>query len=198
MAATIRIATGDDAAGVAAIYAPIVADTAISFEVEPPSAAEMRRRIHETLTRCPWLVCERDGAVLGYVYASPHHARAAYRWSVDVTVYIHERARRCGVGRALYTALFRLLVKQGFYNAYAGVTLPNPPSVGLHEALGFTPIGVYRHVGWKFGAWHDVGWWALALQAPSPAPAEPIDFPALRSSPDCAAALQSGAAFLRG
>jgi L-amino acid N-acyltransferase YncA len=113
------------------------------------------------------------GAVLGYAYASPHRERAAYRWSVDVAVYIAEQARRRGVGRQLYSTLFAMLVELGYYNAFAGVTLPNPASVGLHESMGFTPVGVYRNVGYKLGAWHDVGWWRRPLQPPAADPAEP-------------------------
>src|SRR5918996_222132 len=141
---SIRLATERDAEEIASIYAPNVTDTIISFELEPPTADEMRLRIEATLERCPWLVCEREGRVLGYAYADAHGSRAAYRWSVDVSVYVHEDARRMGLGRALYTSLFAALDLQGFYNAYAGATLPNPASVGLHEAVGFRPVGVCR------------------------------------------------------
>ena len=126
MTAMIRLATLDDASGVQAIYAPIVRETAISFELEPPTVAEMEQRIVKTLEHLPWLVCERRGNILGYVYASQHRTRAAYQWSVDVSVYVHPNARRLGVGQALYRSLFALLALQGFYNAYAGITLPNP------------------------------------------------------------------------
>ena len=169
----IRPVQGQDAAGVAAVYAPNVTDTVISFETEPPDAAEMARRIEATVAAHPWLVCERAGEIVGYAYASSHNGRAAYRWSVNVTVYIDRRLHRSGIGRALYTSLFALLRLQGFYNAYAGITLPNAGSVGLHEAMGFQPVGVYREVGCKFGAWHDVGWWSLELQ-PRPANQPPV------------------------
>ncbi len=146
--AVIRLASERDAEQIAAIYAPNVTDTIISFEFEPPTADEMRRRIEVTLERYPWLVCERhDGRLLGYAYAAAHGSRAAYQWSVDVSVYVHEDARRKGVGGALYASLFAALALQGFYNAYAGATLPNPASVGLHESVGFRPIGIYRGVG---------------------------------------------------
>ncbi len=166
----IRLATPADAAPVQAIYGPVVRDTIISFEKEPPSVDEMRRRIADTLPAHPWLVCERDGAVIGFAYAGRHRARAGYDWSVDVTVYIDPSWHRRGIGRALYASLFAILRLQGFCNAYAGVALPNPGSVGLHEALGFEPVGVYRQVGFKHGAWRDVGWWHLGLQ---PKPADP-------------------------
>src|SRR5947209_12608865 len=144
MTATIRLATEADAEGIVAIYAPIVRETAISFEVEAPDVNAMRRRITETLAHLPWLICERRGEVLGYAYASTHRTRAAYQWSVDVSVYVHARIRRSGVGKALYTSLLRFLDLQGFYNVYAGITLPNPASVRLHESLEFQPVGVDR------------------------------------------------------
>jgi phosphinothricin acetyltransferase len=169
----IRLARAHDAAPVAAIYAPFVTGTATSFEYSPPDAAEMAARIASTLVYAPYLVQEIEGEVLGFAYASKHRERAAYQWSVDVSVYVHERARRKGVGRALYTSLFALLRLQGFYTAHAGITLPNPASVGLHEALGFRPVGVYQSVGFKRGGWHDVGWWQLPLRARTGTP-EPL------------------------
>ena len=155
MSGTIRVATADDAQAVKDIYDPIVRDTAISFEYQPPSVDDVRRRITRTLERYPWLVLERDRNVLGYVYGGRHSERDAYDWSVEVSVYIHASARRGGVGRALYSSLFALLELQGFYRGFAGVTLPNAASVGLHESMGFEPVGVYRDVGYKDGQWHD-------------------------------------------
>lgn len=195
--AVIRLATEHDAGEIAAIYTPNVTDTVISFEFEPPSPDEMRRRIESTLERFPWLVCERRGRIAGYAYAGPHGSRAAYQWSVDVSAYVHGEERRTGVGRALYTSLFSLLILQGFYNAYAGVTLPNPASVGLHEAVGFTPVGVYRGVGYKFGAWHDVGWWELSLRERTLHPDPPLDFRTVRASEEWPAALASGLPHIR-
>lgn len=195
--AVIRLAAARDAEQIAAIYAPNVTDKIISFELEPPSADEMRRRIEVTLQRYPWLVCERQGRVLGYAYASAHGSRAAYQWSVDVSVYVHEEAQRTGVGRALYTSLIAALRLQGFYNAYAGATLPNPASVGLHESVGFRPVGVYRGVGYKMGAWHDVGWWHLSLRERRGDPAPPAELPSVLGSEEWDAALASGAPFVR-
>jgi len=169
----IRLATSKDAAAIADIYAPIVLSTPISFEVEPPDQQEFERRIAKVLTAHPWLVCEYHEDIAGYAYASRHHERAAYQWSVDTSVYVHSDFRRRGVGQALYASLFRILVGQGFYNAYAGITLPNPGSVGLHESVGFKPLCVYRNVGYKLGAWYDVGWWELALQPVTATPAAP-------------------------
>lgn len=194
----LRPAEERDAEAVAAIYAPLVAETAISFEVEPPDAGEMRRRIAGTLPALPWLVCEGPQALLGYAYASPHRARAAYRWSLDVSVYVAEPARGRGVGSALYAALLPLLARQGYRRAYAGITLPNPASVRLHEAFGFTPVGIYRGVGFKLGAWHDVGWWECRLAAAEDAPSEPLPFAALRTDPALARTLADAASRLPG
>lgn len=169
---TIRSATPDDAAAIAEIYAPFVTSTAISFETEPPDADAMRARIVSGITKYPWLVAD-DGRVVGYAYASQHRSRAAYRWSVDVSVYVHASARRRGIASELYRALFASLKERGFMRAFAGIALPNEASVGLHEALGFTPVGVYHAVGYKLGAWRDVGWWELALQPLADPPPEP-------------------------
>ena len=195
---SIRLATALNAGPVAAIYAPNVTDTVISFEAEPPDEEEMRRRIEVTLERYPWLVCERRGRVLGYAYAGAHGSRAAYQWSVDVSVYVHGEAQRTGVGRALYTSLFAALEVQGFYNAFAGATLPNPGSVGLHEAMGFRPVGVYRGTGYKMGAWHDVGWWRLPLRERVPDPAPPAGLSSVLGSEEWDAALAKGLPLLRG
>lgn len=163
-AAMLRLAQNDDAAELADVYAPNVASTAISFEVTPPDAHEMRARLGRVQRLAPWLVCQSQGSVVGYAYASQHHERAAYRWSLDAAVYVDTEWRRRGIARALYTALFQLLKLQGFYAVHAGITLPNPGSVGLHEGFGFRQVGVYRKVGYKFTAWHDVGWWQLELR----------------------------------
>jgi L-amino acid N-acyltransferase YncA len=182
--ATIRMASARDAAQVAAIYAPYVVGAATSFELEPPDAGEIGRRIETVLPFAPWLVCVDGGQeVIGYAYTSRHRDRAAYQWSVDVAVYIRADHHRRGVGRALYEALFPLLRLQGFYLAHAGITLPNPGSVGLHEALGFRPIGVYPAVGWKLGSWRDVGWWQLPLGTRPPVPAPPLSLASARTLP---------------
>jgi L-amino acid N-acyltransferase YncA len=180
---TVRLARADDAVALAAIYAPNVAATAISFELDPPGAAEMQRRIVDTLSSLPWLVAEEEGAPVGFAYASKHRDRAAYRWSVDVTVYVDARRHRHGLGRALYRPLLAMLRAQGFYAAHAGITLPNDASVGLHESLGFRPVGVYRAVGHKLGAWHDVGWWQLPLRERTGQPALPRSLQELQRDP---------------
>lgn len=152
-----------DAAACAEMYAPYVRDTAISLEERPPTPADFAERIARITSTHPWLIAEDEEEVLGYAYGARHRERAAYRWAVDVAVYVAPRRQRRGVGRALYRTLFELLAEQGFRIACAGITLPNEASVGLHESLGFEPVGIYRNVGWKLGAWRDVGWWQLGL-----------------------------------
>jgi len=154
----LRLADPADGERLAAIYAPAVTERATSSELTPPDAAEMARRVAALGARTPWLVAEEGGLVVGYAYASPHRDRPAYQWSVEVSAYVDSGVHRAGQGRALYSALFRILAAQGFVNAYAGITLPNPASVGFHQAMGFEEIGVYRGVGYKFGRWHDVVW----------------------------------------
>ena len=174
--AGVRIASESDAEAVASIYAPYVRATAISFEEVPPSPDEMRSRIRKVLRTYPFLVFEDDcGSVVAYANATPHKERAAYRWSVDVTAYAVPEVHRRGVGRALYTRLFEILQQQGFHSAFAGITLPNEKSVGLHEAMGFRHIGVYADAGFKFGAWRDVGWWGRPIASGAPR-GEPIPF----------------------
>ncbi|HBO6304399.1 TPA: N-acetyltransferase [Pseudomonas aeruginosa] len=176
MTIEIREARPEDAVAIQAIYAPVVTGTAISFEEVPPTVEEMRQRIVTTLRTYPYLVAERDGRLVGYAYASQHRARAAYRWAVDVTVYIAAGERRSGVGRSLYSELLPILARQGFNAAYAGIALPNAGSVGLHEQLGFRHIGTFPQVGFKLGQWHDVGYWRLELCAPISSPADPLRY----------------------
>ena len=159
-----------DAAACAAVYAPYVRDTPISFEEDPPDQVEMRRRIETTSARYPGLVAEEEDRVLGFAYASPHRERAAYRWAVDVAVYLDPTQHRRGIGSELYRALFDRLARQGFRMACAGITLPNEASVALHEKLGFQPVGIYRRIGWKADVWHDVAWYQRPLGPSGPDP----------------------------
>lgn len=159
-----------DAAACAEIYAPHVEDSAVSFEERPPGAAEMAARIERYAAGHAWLVAERVGEVVGYAYATAFNERPAYRWSASVSVYIAEEARGKGIGRALYEALFDRLRERGFRMACAGITLPNEASVALHEHLGFELVGVNREIGWKRGAWHDVGWYQMELAPPGDGP----------------------------
>ena len=167
----IRLATPDDGPALAAIYGPVVAQTTISFELEPPPAAEMSRRVAAILEHAPWLV-DDEGGVRGYAYASKHRERAAYLWAVDAAVYVAAGHRGKGVGRRLYLKLFELLRLQGFVLVCAGVTQPNDASNRLHESVGFRPVGTYPGIGYKFGAWRDVRWSQLEL-GPRPAQPEP-------------------------
>jgi len=175
MEATIRGVEFADAAAIRDIYAPFVTDSATSFEAEPPDVATIETRIREQRDRFPWLVADAGGEVLGYAYASSHRAaRKAYQWCVEVSIYLHARMRRRGLGRALYGALFELLRRQGYVNAYAGITLPNEGSARLHESMGFRPVGVYPRIGFKLGKWHDVVWLQLRLQEPAVPVPEPL------------------------
>ncbi len=171
-APTVRPATAADAADVQRIYAGIVTATTISFEESPPDVDEIRRRML-TAPRLPWLVADRGGQVAGYAYASAHRQRAAYRWSADCSVYVDAAHRSQGIGRSLYERLIAEVRALGYVSLFAGIALPNPGSVGLHEALGFTPIGVFRRTGYKHGRWHDVGWWQHECSDAPEHPAEP-------------------------
>jgi phosphinothricin acetyltransferase len=172
----IRLARPEDAAAIQAIYAPYVTSTPISFEIEPPSVDEMAARMARIGAMFPWLVYEENGEILGYAYAGAHKERAAYVWSADATVYVARGAHRRGIGRALYRRLLPILDLQGFHNVYGGITLPNEGSVGLHEACGFTRIGIYKEVGFKQGSWYDVGWWGLRLNEAAAEPKLPAAF----------------------
>jgi L-amino acid N-acyltransferase YncA len=166
-----------DAVACAAIYAPYVDGSAVSFEEVVPGVEDFAARIAKLAATHPWLVCERDGAVVGFAYGTSHRERAAYRWAADVSVYVDPAHQRRGIGRELYEALFARLRAQRFQLACAGITLPNEASVGLHESLGFELVGVYRGIGWKAGAWRDVGWWQLRLLPPldgAQPPPEPL------------------------
>jgi len=154
----IRPATVADAGRCAAIYAPFVTDCWVSFETTPPDSTEMGHRIEKALVFYDWLVAEVDGIVAGYAYGSQHRAREAYQGSCDVTIYIDPAYSRQGVGRALYGALFEQLKERGYHALFAGIALPNDASLGLHQSLGFTSVGIYREVGWKMGGWRDVEW----------------------------------------
>jgi L-amino acid N-acyltransferase YncA len=169
----IRDASPDDAAACAAVYAPYVTDTAITFEYEPPSTAEMARRIAAAQRLHAWLVLEDDGRIVGYAYAGPVKERAAYRWSCEVSVYLEQGRRRSGGGRALYEALFERLAERGYRTAVAGITMPNEASTGLHRAMGFEPIGIQRRIGWKHGQWRDVAWMQRTIADGEDPPAEP-------------------------
>lgn len=164
MTIELRAATPDDAPALLGIYAPYVERTAVSFEVVPPSVDEFRERILKASSAWAWIVASEDGRCAGYAYATSHRERAGYRWSVETSAYVDTAFHRRGIGRTLYLALFDALGARGYCNAYAGIALPNDASVALHRQVGFRPVGVFRSIGRKFGAWHDVSWWQRTLR----------------------------------
>src|SRR5688572_10541071 len=207
--ANIRLATAADGAAVAAIYAPYCEGSAVSFERVAPTAEEMAQRIVAVTAQRPWIVLEsgcdpseaRSGrapeggsAVIGYAYAAPHNERWAYRWSVNTAIYISPMYHRRGAGRALYTTLFELLRHLGYFRAIAGITVPNPASVGLHEAMGFELVGVYRDIGYKLGAWRDVAWYEASIQPVPLEPQEPRAIATLYGTADWDDAVKCGVA----
>ena len=155
------------------MYRPCVLDSAISFEQDPPEERDIGQRMLAA-PRLPWFVALRDGAVVGYAYAARHRDRPAYRWSVDVTVYLAPGERGRGTGRALYEALLAEVTGLGYVSAFAGITLPNEASIALHEAMGFVPVGVFARTGFKQGRWHDVGWWQRTLNESPVPPTDPL------------------------
>ena len=176
---TIRLATAADAAALAALYAPYVTSTPVSFETEPPDAAEMRERLAAGGALYPWLVAEEGGTLLGFASASRFRPRHAYRFTVETSVYLDSSAHGQGLGRLLYGRLLDGLTAQGFTQAIAAISLPNEASVALHERLGFAPAGTYRNVGFKFDAWHSVGLWQKELARTAPHPEEPKPYDAI-------------------
>lgn len=175
MAITVRAARpqsrAHDSAACAEIYAPYVADSAVSFEAEPPTAEQMAERMARAIA---WYVAEEDEQVVGYAYALPHRERAAYRWACDVSVYVAASAQRRGAGRLLYERLLADVLGAGYRMACAGVALPNSASVALHEEVGFERVGVYRDIGWKLGRWHDVLWLQRPIGPRGTPPVEPV------------------------
>jgi len=169
----IRDAAPVDAAACAAIYAPYVTETVISFEAEPPTPEQIRDRMTEAQRSHAWLVAEADGRVIGYAYGRPFAARAAYRWSCETSIYLDRDQHGHGVGRALYSALLERLAERGYRTALAGMTLPNEASAGLHRAMGYEQVGVYRRIGWKNDAWRDVAWLQRSIGPDGEPPTEP-------------------------
>jgi phosphinothricin acetyltransferase len=170
----VRAATPADAAAIAEIYRPYVEASYISFETEPPEADEIARRVASAGDRYPWLAAEDEaGKLAGYAYACAFRPRAAYRFAVETSVYVRDGSHGRGIGAALYAPLLEGLDRQGFTQAIAAISLPNPASVALHERFGFRRAGVYAGVGWKAGRWHDVGLWQRALAVAAEPPVEP-------------------------
>ena len=173
MSTEVRAATVADARGVAAIYGPVVETTHVTFEVRPPTADQMALRIAAITEALPWLVASSDGDVAGFAYAAPHGSREAYLWSVDTSIYLAPSARGRGVGTRLYRTLLACLTELGYVSAFAGVALPNPASVALHQRLGFVRTGAFPMAGFKLGRWHDVSLWRCQLVAPPELPQPP-------------------------
>lgn len=159
----IRSAQIEDAADLVAIYAPYVEDTAITFETEVPTVADFAGRIEKTLEKFPYLVAEEDGRVVGYAYASTYYARAAYDWTVELSVYVSKEARGKGIGSLLYDALEEDLTARGFMNFLACIALPNPASLALHKKKGYEQVAHFKNVGYKFDTWHDIVWLQKSL-----------------------------------
>ena len=164
----LRPGRSSDCPQIAAIYRVYVESTPISFEIEAPSADEMARRMQALSPLYPHLVAERGDDILGYAYAGAFRTRAAYQWSAETTVYLAQAAHRQGLGHRLYRHLLDILKLQGFHGAFAGITLPNDASAGMHESLGFRQVGQYPRAGYKLGHWYDVGTWYLELNPPHP------------------------------
>jgi len=186
----VRLATSADGPRLAEIYRPAVVGSTLSVEPLAPDGQEMARRVLATLADRPWLVAEAD-RVLGYAYSGPHRARASYAWSVEVSIYADPAAHRRGIGRALYTALLAILRLQGFQNAYAGITVPNPPSRAFHEAHGFQLIATYPRVAFKDGRWLDLQWFGLFLGNHPQDPTPPRPLPDLLGTPEFEQALSA-------
>lgn len=179
---SIRLATPKDGAAILEIYKWYIENTAITFETEVPSVEAFEQRIENTLTRFPWLVCEIDGVVAGYAYASKHRERAAYQWSADLSVYVNEKYHRRHIAKALYTVLEHILKLQGYYTAFAGVTTPNPKSEAFHTAYGFEAIGVFENVGYKLGQWRGVKWFRYVITGYGEEPVAPKAFPEVKDT----------------
>ena len=184
-----RPACARDAARLADIYAPYVADTAITFATAMPTEGKFAEKIGCIGAAFPFLVCEEEGRVLGYAYAATYRVREAYRWDVELSIYVDKSCRGRGVGKALMERLLRCLRAQGYQNAYSCITLPNERSIGLHTRFGFTQIGLFQQAGYKLGKWHDVVWLRLPLGDFPESPAEPTPFSAL--APEKLAALMA-------
>jgi phosphinothricin acetyltransferase len=178
----IRCALSSDASSILDIYAPYIANTAVSFETEVPTVEDFTRRIMGNQESCPWLVYESGGFIAGYAYASKHRDRAAYQWSLESSVYVNESFRQQGIATKLYQKLFQILKYQGCRNLYAGITLPNEKSVIFHQKMGFSKIADYKNIGYKFNRWHTVGWYELQLNVYSDAPAPFIKWSQIEST----------------
>lgn len=160
---SIRLITKNDADEVLSVYKYYVDSTVVSFEYEAPTKDEYAQRIITNIEKYPWLVCLHNNKIIGFAYASTHRYRTAYQWSPESTIYFAPDFHTKGIGRIIYETLFLLLKLQGYYNVFAGITLPNEKSVGLHRALGFKEVGIFKNIGYKHGNWHHTHWFQLDL-----------------------------------
>lgn len=193
----IRMATLEDAEAILGIYEEYIKNTTVTFEIEVPTVAAFRERMEKITAQFPWLVCEIDGEIAGYAYASKHGERAAYRWSADLSVYIGEKFHRRGIATAFYKALAELLRRQGYFTVYAGVSTPNPKSEAFHTALGFRNLGEFRNVGHKMGQWLGVAWYELPLTNYTPEPVETIGVNELFTRDCCKDVLEAAKKHIR-
>ncbi len=161
----IRAAVRADADAVTRIYNHYVRETIVTFESTELEVDEMARRIDATVNSgLPWIVAEEGGSLVGYACASKWKNRHAYRYSVESTIYLDPAVTRRGIGRRLYGALLEQIRDCGMHVVIGVISLPNPASAGLHEALGFRKVGEFQEVGYKLDRWIDVGYWQLTLR----------------------------------
>ena len=176
MATAVRLACDADLGAIVAISNRAAADTAANFAIEPEPLEDWRTAFEKTREGMPWFVAELAGShdrnriVAGFCRATPWRGRCAYSHSVETTVYVAPEHHGQGIGRALYERLIDTLRAQGYRSAIGGITQPNPASVQLHESFGFTRVAMFQRIGWKFGSWHDVGYWQLDLAPDARAP----------------------------
>ncbi|MGH8251533.1 MAG: GNAT family N-acetyltransferase [Steroidobacteraceae bacterium] len=163
MTAQFRSATAADAVEIAAIYNHYVRESVVTFEEEPVKDAEMASRVIDITASYPWLVAVSGGKIVGHACAAAWKRRSAYRFAAESTVYLAPASTGLGLGRKLYGILIAEMRSRGLRCAIAGISLPNPASIALHEKMGFRPVGRLGEVGWKFGRWVDVGCWELIL-----------------------------------
>lgn len=175
----LRLVNPSDAKAILDIYGPYIQNTSLTFETEVPTVNDFAKRVKKYLEKWPWLVCEINGVITGYAYASLYRERSGYQWSIECSVYIKDEHHQSGIGKALYFSLFEILKRQGYNNVYAVINLPNDKSVAFHEKCGFSHFAIYEKVGYKLGQWKNVGWWRLIINEFVEEPASPILFSAL-------------------
>ena len=160
---SIRQATPADATEICAIYNSHVTNTIVSFETRSVDTKEMTARIQEKLAHHDWLIAEQEREIVGYAHYGPFRARAAYKHTVESTIYVADKAHRRGFGKHLYGALIDSAKAKGYRELIGVIALPNPASVALHQRMGFEEVGVLKKIGHKFDTYIDVGLWQLSL-----------------------------------